>query len=718
MINRGATFISRLAVIFAVLFMVIACGGGGGGSFYDPEDDDDNPSGSTLGMALFDATGNETNSITASSPGTVKVTVKSGGANILVSATTSLGTLTPSTGTALTDSSGVATFQLEAADAESGAGGTVTATATVNEVQVTGNLAFQVGDNGLRLGYFDEDGTFLENQISIQPAETLSAGGNGQLAVVILDKNGERVTTAQEVRFNSGCIAAGQSTINPANPVVSINAQAATSYTVAGCSGIDQITASLVGASAQATGSISIASAQANAVNFVSATPALIVLRGTGGANRDETSDVVFQVVDSTGSPLAGIPVALSLTTEIGGLSISPISGLSNGDGQVRTTVTAGDVATTVRVIASVAGGNGETIATTSDVLTVTTGLPDQNSISIAVEECDNGSGFMVKKGMVRDGIICKLTVSMADKFNNPVVDGTAAVFTTEFGAVVGTCTTVGGTCSVNWRTQEPRFPTITGTQYVQTNGGSPNPNSLGYTIGGRSTIMVRAQGEESFVDSNGNGVMDEAEQDLFVNLSEAFIDNNEDGAYTPELPSCQSSPLGTAQCRAGLEETFFDYNNNQVFDLNNEPAVYNGLLCPPEGNGVWCSRELVEVRDDIVLTLLDDEWYVRRSGNTLFFADIFNNPPPQGSTINLKENDGCKVLGETTRTVPNLYFTGAYAVTVETEATGGTVTVTLEGTDGIEPDPVTFDCNAAVEETDPCDVVPPAEPPEGCPVP
>jgi hypothetical protein len=38
MIIRGATLISRLAVIFAVLFTLIACGGGGGGSsFYDPD---------------------------------------------------------------------------------------------------------------------------------------------------------------------------------------------------------------------------------------------------------------------------------------------------------------------------------------------------------------------------------------------------------------------------------------------------------------------------------------------------------------------------------------------------------------------------------------------------------------------------------------------------------------------------------------------------------
>jgi len=692
MINRGTNFISRLATIFAVIFTITACGGGGGGdSFYQGDDGNEN---SSLQFALYDPAGNSTTSVTSSAPGTLTVTVRNGGANILVSAETSIGTLFPATGSALTDRSGVATFQLEAGT-ENGSG-IVSASATVNEVEVTGTFGFNVGETGLRLGYFDADGDFIENQILIEPTSTLSAGGNAQLSVVVLTENGDRVTTAEAVRFTSGCIAGGLATINPSEPK-SVNGQASTLYSAAGCAGTDQITASLIGASAQASGSISIAAAQANALNFVSATPELIVLRGTGGVNRDETSDVVFQVVDSNGKPLAGVTVALSLTTEIGGLSLSRTSALSNGEGQVKTTVTAGDVATTARVIATVNGGNGETVATSSDLLTVTTGLPDQNSISLSAATCDDeiGSGFIVANGMTVDGITCAITVSMADKFNNPVVDGTAAVFTTEYGAIVGTCTTVDGTCSVDWRSQEPRFPAQTGTQYVQTIAGKgPQPESLGYTVGGRSTIIVRAQGEESFIDSNGNGVVDEAEQ--FVNLPEAFIDNNEDDAWTPGLPSCVSSPLGTAQCKAGLEETFFDFNNNGVHDLNNDPAVYNGLLCPPEGNGVWCSRELVEVRDDIVLTLGGTEYFARRDGNTVYFSDFFNNPPPQGSTVALEEKDGCKVAGVKEFTVPNLFFTGAFGVPVNTTPSGGTVTVTLKGTGGIEPLPLTITCTPA----------------------
>ena len=101
---------------------------------------------------------------------------------------------------------------------------------------------------------------------------------------------------------------------------------------------------------------------------------------------------------------------------------------------EVTVTVQAGDVATVVRVLATVDDGNGNQVSTVSDLLTVTTGLPDQNSISLAIGECGGESSFVVDGAMTIDGLCRTLTVSMADKFNNPVVDGTAAVFTTEYG--------------------------------------------------------------------------------------------------------------------------------------------------------------------------------------------------------------------------------------------------------------------------------------------
>jgi hypothetical protein len=321
---------------------------------------------------------------------------------------------------------------------------------------------------------------------------------------------------------------------------------------------------------------------------------------------------------------------------------------------------------------------------------------------------------------MTIDGLCRTLTVAMADKFNNPVVDGTSAVFTTEYGAIVGSCSTVGGTCSVEWTSQEPRFPTLTDDDYVVSFfdnqgvdcdgfGGNavPCPDDLGEIRGGRSAILVHAIGEESFIDRNGNGIMDEDEQDLFQNMPEAFLDSNEDGVYTPALPECVAAPTGSLRCISGQEEIFVDFNSNEAYDLNDDPAVYNGLLCPIEGDGKWCSRELINVRGLHVVTLgAAPNWVFRSAGSTVFIADIFNNPPPAGSTVDLTTDGSCEVLGEGSFEVPEYSIfrgNGAFEVPISvTSEPGegdppappepGTVTVTL--TTPVSEDSITLDCN------------------------
>ncbi|NND66785.1 MAG: Ig-like domain-containing protein, partial [Halioglobus sp.] len=686
MIIRGDFLPGRLAALFVFLLALTACGGGGGGggdAGFLP-----NSGNNGLRLTLFDANGAPTDTITTSSPGTLQVKAGSKG-GIVVSATVTIGVLFPASGTALTDSNGIATFQLEAGEVKGA--GTVSAAAVTDSGTLSGELNFQVGQSGLRLGYFDDLGTFIENQIKVEPENTLSAGGNAQLSVSILEPNGDLVTTVEDVRFNSGCIAAGQSVLNPEGTAASVNGVSSTLYTAAGCSGLDEITASLVGASAQAFGTLNVAAPETTAITFESAEPTLIVLKGTGGENRDETAEVVFTVVDGSGLPLQGVPVDFSLTTFVGGLTLSTDSTLSGGDGLVRVTVSAGDVATVVRVIASTTGTNGEVIATVSDLITVTTGLPDQNSISLALGSCgsDDG-GFGVDSALNVDGLCRLLTVRMADKFNNPVVDGTAAVFTTEYGSIVGSCTTVGGNCSVEWTSQEPRFPTLTHMDFVQTieadadynclghrSASGPCPDDLGFTRGGRSQILVHAIGEESFIDANGNGIMDQEESDLFANLPEAFIDQNEDGVYTPADPFCLANPQ-TPRCIAGQEEIFIDFDDDELYDFNDDPAVYNGLLCPPKGDGIWCSRSLVNVRDDNIVVLNNDpNWFflfvdddgdpINRARNgefvTLYTSDFYNNPPSGGSTINISASEDCEILGQTDFEAPNTLAYGAWGV-------------------------------------------------------
>ncbi len=741
MITRFATLISRLGLMLTIAFTVAACGGGGGGGGGGFLPDSGNDNTYFVAVRLLDASGNPTTVVTAAQPGTIEVTVtknkKSGAAvaEVVVRASADIGTIFPSSGSALTDANGVAIFTIEAGTGK-GAG---TITTSVNDPQGTekqASLTFQIGNSSdLRLGYFDSNGAFMPGEIGIAPSSTVSAQGQAQLTVAIVDSQDQRVGSAETVTFNSSCLASGESTISPVNPLQTSTGQVTTTYTAISCSGADNITASLAGTTVQAISTLTVAPAEANRITFQSAEPKLIVLRGTGGGpNRQDFSDVTFKVVDGNNAPLAGIGVDFSLTTFVGGLAVVPASGVSDADGLVKVSVTSGDIPTVVRVIATASGGGGNgNVSTVSDILAVSTGLPDQNSISLAVE----AGGFVVGNGMSMDGVTRTLTVSMADKFNNPVPDGTAAVFTTEYGTIDPSCTTgltngdrLGGTpitgqCSVQWSSGEPRSPTLGSiASTIKTindpdyscpshNGNSgPCPDDLGPTRGGRSTILVTAIGEESFIDRNGNGVMDESEKDLFANVPEAHLDNNEDGIFNPADPACSGSGSNSSACLSGFEEIFTDFNSNGSYDLNDSPAVYNGLLCPQEGDGVWCSRELVNVRDDTVLILSAGEssgWDIalyqgrspvtgtRYNGGTYsaYISDIFNNSPTSGSTVTVTASGDCTVEGAATFTVPNTTIPGAFGIEFSTGGVGttGSVVIQLTPAEGGSPYSETFSC-------------------------
>tara|TARA_R110001599_G_scaffold353463_1_gene592964 strand:- start:6177 stop:8408 length:2232 start_codon:yes stop_codon:yes gene_type:complete len=730
MITRFASLSGRLLVAFALLFTVTACGGGGGGggSFVPDQDGDDTY---FLTLALVDANGNETNSLATGAPTTVTVKVTKNGKNgkvvadVVVNVVTTAGTISPASGTALTDSSGIATFRVQV-DANTKGAGTLTASADNDTGTFTATLNFQIGSSGLRLGYLDSDGDFIENEIGIEPEAAIASRAVAQLSLVVLDENGDLAEGSQTVSFDSGCISSAQATLEPESPIVSGDGKINVSYLAAGCAGNDQITAALEGSTAQALGTVTIAAPSANGFVFLDAVPTTIVLRGTGGTpERTESSTVSFKVIDSDNSPVGGITVDFALTTTVGGMSLSSSSAISSSEGIVATNVISGDIPTVVRVIATVSAGDGtsQDVSTVSDLLTVTTGLPDQNSISISVGD----GGFVVEEGMTVDGVTRTINVAMSDKFNNPVTDGTSAVFTTEYGSIQPSCETVDGVCSVIWRSQAPRFPTLTGSEFIKTitstpyncpehNGNSgPCPSDLGFTRGGRSTILVTAIGEESFIDRNGNGIMDEDERDLFANLSEAFLDNNEDGIFNPATTTCEGAGAETPQCIAGQEEIFVDFNDNGRFDRNNNPALYNGLLCPPEGDGIWCKRELINVRDDIVVILSTPVWTValyrdinrnpvdttlwNGGSYTLYISDQFNNRLPAGSTVTLTGIGTCEVIGESSFTVTNVNSIGAFKVdNIRTggeaveggEEPGLQVTVSPEGSDPVS---VTYGC-------------------------
>jgi hypothetical protein len=436
---------------------------------------------------------------------------------------------------------------------------------------------------------------------------------------------------------------------------------------------------------------------------------------------------VAFQVIDNTGAPASGVDVSFELSTTIGGLSLTNDTATTNEEGTAEAIVLAGNISTAVRVKATIEVGSAQ-LSTVSDQLVVSTGLPDQNSISLSAETLNPGGGNV-------DGITTAVTVRMADKFNNPVPDGTVAFFTAEFGSIDDSCELIGGVCTVTWSSQEPRLPLIYNSTedsppdlaFVSTIAnrvcpdtglvGLPCVSSLGPIFGRRSTISVFAVGEESFVDVNGNGVYDVGEP--FDDRPEAWLDKNENGAFDNTSPLCtiDSTTQVGRECAEGQEEIFFDFDEDLVYGQAN--GLYNGSLCPQAlADAGDCSRELIHVRDDLVivmsgqqaLTVLDNATNTPISGGITLTAggpslslravaaDFYNNLPSAGATLSITA-DGCEILGEG-GTVPNSNSRGAYFVdfTVvnipdNTDAISGSLTITLEGSTGSNAPQVLITC-------------------------
>lgn len=538
--------------------------------------------GATVAVSLASSTGSTTKAVSPDQPATLQATVKtSTGAavpNAVVTFTTNdkTGVFIPSSGTAMTDASGVARVSLPAGS-QAGAF-TVTAAATVDGKAYLGTTNYSVTFPSLTL-----------SNLAIAPA-TLSAGGTASLAVTVMNGTAP-FTPAQSVSFTSPCVAAGKATIS--SPVTTVNGLASTSYTDKGCGGSDVITASttLSGATITKAGTVNVQPATAGQVTFVSALPQNISLKGTGGAGRQESSTVIFKVLDRNSNPVSGQVVSFSLNTTVGGLTLNPASATTGADGTVSTVVAAGTVNTPVRVTATLGS-----ISTLSDQLVVSTGVPDQNSFSLSTK-------IFNVEGMSHDGcpapVGSNVTVRLADHFNNPAPDGTAVSFTAEGGTIDASCLTgltettlidgtvikqkgVPGECSVRFCAAQPR------------------------PADGRVTILAYALGEEDFTDINGNNVVDGNEFDAATqDLGEPF--RNDRVIYT----------FSRSDTRAP-GEVFIDSNGDGIWTSTGD-GQYNGVLKSPSSVNTT-GANTIHVRGSLVQVL---------SGSTAEITPLDGNSLP-----------------------------------------------------------------------------------------
>jgi hypothetical protein len=521
--------------------------------------------------------------------------------NIIVSFTTGKGTL--NTSDALTDGSGMAQVTLIPEDTDIGAA-VVSALILVDndtELLASINFAVQAADvisaQIIRIGHFDADNVFVENEIGISAADLLgnveiSAGATLGISLAIVDENDQRILTQTPVTFTSSCAKDGFANID--QQVNTINGEAVATYEDISCAGgdgnEDVIVASLVvnNSTISITRSISILAESVGSITFVSADPTQLVLQGTGGQNSQTVSTLVFQVNGVLGNPLAQQNVTFSLNTQTGGLSLSPASGITNSQGQVSARVTSGNVPTSVRVTADVVTNSGVSVLTQSDLLAVNTGLPDQNSFTLSANRL-NPEAYNIS------GQTVSLVARLADTFNNPVPDGTTVSFTTEGGVIAPSCATTNGTCSVTWTSSNPR------------------------TLDHRVTILATAIGHETLFDANGNNSFDDADGIAIIDGTDSGFGTSQSGT-TGFIDHSEAWRDDNANLVKDDSEIFLDYNNNGQFDVAD--SLFNGPQCNSANTCGQGSANTLHVRRSLEIVtassvaLLD---ILNQAGDTIF---------------------------------------------------------------------------------------------------
>lgn len=401
---------------------------------------------------------------------------------------TSFATLTPAS--ALTNALGLAEVAIVPASITAAGASTLTATATVGTATVTGKTDFSVSTPSLSLS-------------AITPSSTsLASGGNSTLSITAL--NGSQALTAQSanIAFGTTCgringIDTGTTVATNGSGVASVTYSAINGTGIL-CSGPVTVTATTVGASASSV-TLNVAAPTATAVTFVSAAPTQIYVASAGNA---EQSILSFKVLSSANTALSGQAVNFTLQQNPAGVTLGQASAITDASGLATVTVSSGTIPGPLKVRAAL-GANANVFAESQN-LTVASGPASQKFMSLSV------SKFNLEAATI-DGTPSTLTVRIADRQGNAVVDGTVVNFTAEGGQVGSSCVTTTtekiSSCTVNFVSQNPR-PT-----------------------NGRVSVLAYLEGTKDYTDANGNNRYDDGVANL-QQLGDAYRDDDENLRY------------------------------------------------------------------------------------------------------------------------------------------------------------------------------------------
>ncbi len=333
-------------------------------------------------------------------------------------------------------------------------------------------------------------------------------------------------------------------------------------------------------------------------IEFVSATPDLLYVKGSG---QNETSRVIFKILDTANRPLPGIRVRFGLNNPPAGTSLTNSEALSDEDGMVTTTISSGTTAGATGISASAELGD-TVLRAPSSSLPIVGAKASRKGFDLLCEFRNVGA-FIGRQGdqITHDHqYLC--TSILQDRFGNPVGVKQNVTYFSEGGVIGSPKETVEWDFRVspvppanvgrvatdyNPRTRPPcDTDPIDGEPFFEYSeqqlgcstplNGCPPIETLNCTRNPRDglvTIIAVASGEEEFEDSDGDGTYDDGE--VFWDLGEPFIDANDNNEWDEG-------------------EIFQDLGNEDQPEGNGE---YDGP------NGIWDSLTSIWTSTRILLT-------------------------------------------------------------------------------------------------------------------
>ena len=375
----------------------------------------------------------------------------------------------------------------------------------------------------------------------------------------VLDQEGNNVADGTAVSFTTNLPGTGITSNS-----TTVEGLATANFAAGTQSGVATVMARANGVSA--TLSITIQPGPAGSLEFVSVTETVI---GVIGSALPQKSTITFRVRDVNGNPVGdGTVVTFTLVSGVGGGETIAPTQAGTTVGLASTVLTSGTVSGPVRVQASVVGTT--TLTSSSTNVSIAGGTPSGAHFGVFPQ-------FRNIAGLVTQGIICGVEGSVGDRFGNPVPPGTAVSFFTNGGIIspqgltdgLGNAPAAGGEAGGGLKTANP-IP------HVGTATNSADPRT------GMVTILAVTQGEETFIDSNGNGMFDGPQEfdpsDPELDTPEPFIDQVTLCNSTAFPAPCPPNPLNPPTLTGNNQfdptnrfELFIDANGNGLWDLAND---------------------------------------------------------------------------------------------------------------------------------------------------